>query len=154
MCLQVCDCEQDTHNWRDASLCLPQWNLIRVVAAPASIWMLNVSDDDTIRENVETCTYERNMWLWFIELSLRCVVQLWKDFTNARWESVFRFPIDGMRACSGMGKYAFLWCVCMCVSFTNIDLSFTVIFQPRVNQNKVCFMGLSCFIICHLIFNT
>lgn len=46
---------------------------------------------------------------------------------------MFNFPIDGMKECSIMGKYAF-FCG-MCVSLTNIDLSFTVIFQ-NVSKSK------------------
>lgn len=45
---------------------------------------------------------------------------------------MFNFPIDGMKECSIMAKYAFCG---MCMSLTNIDLSFMVIFQ-HVSKSK------------------
>lgn len=46
---------------------------------------------------------------------------------------MFSFPADGMKARFVMSKYAFF--DGMCVSLTNIDLSFTVIFQ-NVSKSK------------------
>lgn len=113
MCVQVCDWEQDTHNWKDESWRWPRRDPISAVAVPASIWMLNVGTDDTIRENIKTCTYKRNMWWWFIELSSPRAVHLWEESLNTKWKSMSSPPADGMKECPIMGKYAFLQLLCL-----------------------------------------
>lgn len=96
-CVCKSDREQDTHNWKAEPWRWPQWNPISVVAVPVSIWMPNVGNDDTIRENIKTCTYKRNMWLWFIEWRSTRAAHLGEDSINTKWKGMSNFPVDGMK---------------------------------------------------------